>query len=459
MVVEKLVNCVFNVPLYKCESAEEDKELIAPTDFTDLGGLISTGISYKKRSQARKIAVLDSKKQNFLSEIAKKKQDIKKNEVKGSGVSELDKDYVKQEILKLQVAVRNLNKEVAELEIEQQGLETTYSHLADHIASVISKDLQPCNAESLGEGFVYVLLEDSKVAGFEKLKLYAEYKSTMVDEELIYNRLDISEYEDCDYRVASEDNPTEYINLPSCYVKDGELDELKKVVVLYSHAQLSSERLDKLESDASLQSNHARSLKVSDLKDNFEASLVGNEDRAKKVARDLVDKYKDEVASQADWQGLEVYPILDESKAVRWSLLLDDKLGVLNNNNYAIDWVQTQLSKLCVDIQAEPQSRSCVYVANFLYDPQASGLLDVDRRVVEGLSLKFHSYDDGNKRDNTQALITGWLSKDSRLKEINHTRTIIDIDTLRYHLRSKSRMLLRSLMKGISSTGTGLARP
>ena len=57
--------------LYKCESAEEDKELIAPTDFSDLGGLISTGISYKKRSQARKIAVLDSKKQNLLAEIGK----------------------------------------------------------------------------------------------------------------------------------------------------------------------------------------------------------------------------------------------------------------------------------------------------------------------------------------------------------------------------------------------------
>ncbi|MED7818501.1 MULTISPECIES: hypothetical protein [unclassified Francisella] len=461
--------------LYMPESADEDKQVQIPKDFTNLDEIIDKAVhSFVVKKQ---VAINDIEKQK--SDLESQIDDLNIDRqrcsnailmAQSTGVSESDIEYKKQQLAEINVSLQksqrlyiNLNKEQNKLKEEKESNQTRVSTTKLNLQSQIIKDLQPINAEAMAEGYVYIFLQDSNVSGFEKLALHQEYKATIKNGSTNYAEVDISEYKICDYREPSESGATTNIELPSCYAKDNETFELQKVVVLFSTVQLSAARIAKIETDTTLQTKHAQTLDVSDLKDNFDMSLSENIEFAKAKARDIKKKYKTQGATQTEWTKLQSYPILVKEN-IKWNLLLDNPLGVMTNNNCAIQWVQTQLSNICVNIQATGYGKSAILVANYLFNPQASGLLDVDLGGMDTDSI-LASYGQANLYSSDavekvfKSKVTAWNNRKDQLNEVDRAKQTISLDNLKYNLRSNARQLMRNLMIAFQNQGLAWVDP
>ncbi|WP_150466082.1 hypothetical protein, partial [Francisella sp. SYW-2] len=457
--------------LYIPDSADQDKLIELPTDYSNLDQLIDNGVkNYVVKKQAA-IAEVEKQKASLQTQKSKLERDQRNTQFaigmcKSSGVSESDIKLREQaladinsNIAKLEIEINKLNNKKNALEEDKKSNQTKVSTIKKYLQGQIIEDLQPINAETMAEGYVYIFLQDSNVEGHAELSLYKEYKSSITNNNTFYAEVDISEYKNCDYRVADADSAKTHITLPACYAKDQATYELQKVVVLFSTVQLSSARLAKIESDSKLQTQHAKTLNSSNLKDSFDMSLVENISYAEAKARDIKYNYQDNGATQTQWTELEVYPIYNYNrKTIGWNLLLDNPLGVMNNNNFAIDWLQTQLSNICVQIQANNYGKSSILIANFLFNPQASGLLDVDFGGMDTDSLLNKTFvnpyfSDDNVKKTYKEKLTTWKAKKDKLDEVDRTKGTIDLDRLKYNLRSKVRELMRNLMEAFQKQG------
>ncbi|AIT08784.1 hypothetical protein LO80_01525 [Candidatus Francisella endociliophora] len=456
--------------LYTPDCAEQDKQIEIPKDFSDLDDVIDKGVNVYLMKQQASIDAIDTKKTSLKTQKSqlntqKKREQYAVGMLKSSGVNESDIAIrqekiadIESQIAKLDVQIKKLNDKQKSLEKEKSENQEKVSKIKEQIQEQIKTDLRPANAESIGEGYLYIFLKDSNVDGFGKLKLYREYKASIEHNLTNFAEVDISEYTECDYRSADADSASTRIQLPSCYAKDNQTYELEQVVVLFSKVQLSSARLDKIEIDSKLQSSHAQNLNISNLKDSFDMSLRENISFAKAKVRDIKYKYIDNSAKQADWNKLEVYPVLDICKSLQWNLLVNDPVGVMDHNNFAIAWCQTQLSKICVDIQADNYGKSSILIANFLFNPQMSGMLDVSEGKVSSLWTSFRTYDEEYKLQ-LKGLINSWLAKANQLKEVNRTKDTIDLELLKYNLRSNARSIMRGFMEAFQAQGLAWIDP
>lgn len=421
--------------LYKADSAAQDKEVTPPKDLSNLGKLIDEGMSIRVKAINAEIKA----KQASLA-IAES--------LRGNDPLVPDIMFGREEV----------NNEIDQLNKDLVEQKEKNAKLKQKLQKAIKRDLEPVNAETIGEGYIYIFLEDSRVEGFEKLKLYREYKSE-VDGINNYYEIDISEYDCCDYRTVLEGKKGPEIFLPSCYAQGGNTTALEKVVVLFSSVQLSSDRLAYIEDNKdSLQTKHARTLKVNSLKNNFDIYAAADKEIAMNKADNLKERYEGEGAIQEIWDSMETYPVFSYPEGkIRWNLLLDDPYGVLVHKSVAIMWAQTQLSKICVNIQADNYGRSAILIANFLYNPQMSGLLDVDYgKMDKDFSLVIKE----NKPDKYfDSMSVSWDLKKEQLKEVERTKETIDLNNLKYNLRSNSRKLLRDLMEEFQREGLNWLDP
>lgn len=460
--------------LYTPDCAEQDKQIEIPKDFSNLDDVIDKGVNVYLMKQQASIDAVDTKKTSLKTQKSQLKTQKKREQyavgmLKSSGVNESDIAIrqekitnIESQIAKLDVQIKKLNDKQKSLEKQKSENQENASKIKEQIQDHIKTDLHPANAESIGDGYLYIFLKDSNVDGFGKLKLYSEYKASIKHNLTYFAEVDISEYTECDYRSADADSASTRIQLPSCYAKDNQTYELEQVVVLFSKVQLSSARLDKIEIDSKLQSSHAQNLNISNLKDSFDMSLRENISFAKAKVRDIKYKYIDNSAKQADWDKLEVYPVLDICKSLQWNLLVNDPVGVMDHNNFAIGWCQTQLSKICVEIQADNYGKSSILIANFLFNPQMSGLMDVNLNGLDGDSLGFKTtnlYGDDTTQAQFKNLVTNWNAKANQLKEVNRTKDTIDLELLKYNLRSNARSIMRGFMEAFQAQGLAWIDP